>query len=99
MQHRQFEMINKGIALGSGNSWENPVVYSYTGLNEVKPEMIEQATLNAREAADKFAEDSGSRVGKILSATQGQFSITDRDANTPYIKVIRVVTTVNYQLR
>lgn len=99
MQHRQFEMINKGIALGSGNSWENPVVYSYTGLNEVKPEMIEQATLNARGAADKFAEDSGSRVGKILSATQGQFSITDRDANTPYIKVIRVVTTVNYQLK
>lgn len=99
MQKRQFEMINKGIALGSGNSWENPVVYSYTALNEIKPAMIEQATVNAREAADKFASDSGSRVGKILSATQGQFSITDRDANTPYIKSIRVVTTINYQLR
>ena len=47
---------------------------------------------------EKFAEDSGSKLGKIFSASQGQFSIDDRDANTPYIKKVRVVNTVEYSL-
>jgi hypothetical protein len=61
--------------------------------------MIEEATKNARQAAEKFAEDSDSELGKIRSASQGQFSVTDRDSNTPHIKVVRVVTTVNYTLQ
>ena len=60
--------------------------------------MIEQATKNAREAAEKFAKDSESKLGKIKSAQQGLFSIEDRDSNTPYIKEVRVVTTVDYYL-
>ena len=60
--------------------------------------MIEEATKNARQAAAKFAEDSESKLGKIKKANQGQFSITDRDANTPYIKKVRVVTTIDYSL-
>ena len=59
----------------------------------------EEATKNARAAAEKFAKDSDSSLGKIRNASQGQFSISDRDANTPYIKSIRVVTTVNYYLK
>lgn len=98
-QTRQLDLLGQGIAIGSGNSWENPVVYEYTNLNSIKPEMIEQATINAREAAAKFAKDSGSEVGKIITANQGQFTITDRDASTPYIKTVRVVTTVNYGLK
>ena len=69
------------------------------GLNEVKPRMIEEATKNARAAAEKFAKDSDSELGKIRNASQGQFSISDRDAYTPYIKSVRVVTTVNYYLK
>ena len=65
---------------------------------EIKPEMIEEATRNAREAAEKFAKDSQSELGKIQSATQGLFSIEDRDQYTPYIKKVRVVTSVNYFL-
>ena len=61
--------------------------------------MIEEATRNARAAAEKFAKDSDSRLGKIKNASQGQFTITDRDENTPYIKNVRVVTTVNYFLK
>lgn len=99
LQSKQFSLLNKGIAIGSGYNWEYPTVYEYTALNSIKPQMIEQATVNAREAADKFAKDSGSKVGKINSASQGQFSITDRDTNTPYMKIVRVVTTINYQLR
>ena len=60
--------------------------------------MIEEATRNAREAAEKFALDSGSELGKIKTATQGLFSINDRDQYTPYIKTVRVVTSVNYYL-
>ncbi len=60
--------------------------------------MIEQATKNAREAAKKFAIDSDSKLGKIKSAQQGLFSIEDRDSNTPHIKEVRVVTTVDYYL-
>jgi len=61
--------------------------------------MIEEATRNARAAADKFAHDSNSELGKIKSASQGLFSISDRDDNTPSIKTIRVVTTVEYYLK
>lgn len=61
--------------------------------------MIEEATKNARASAEKFAQDSGSSLGKIRRANQGQFSITDRDSNTPYIKSVRVVTTVEYFLK
>ena len=72
--------------------------YDYTSLNSIKPKMIEEATKNARAAAEKFAKDSDSKLGKIKKAYQGQFSIDDRDANTPYIKKIRVVTTIDYSL-
>ena len=60
--------------------------------------MIEEATKNARTAADKFAKDSGSKLGGIQRASQGQFTISDRDPNTPYIKQVRVVTTIDYSL-
>ena len=59
---------------------------------------IESATRNAREAAEKFADDSGSELGKIRQAQQGLFSISDRDSTTPYIKRIRVVSTIEYTL-
>ena len=60
--------------------------------------MVEEATKNARAVAEKFAADSHSRLGKIKRASQGQFSISDRDRNNPHIKKIRVVSTVEYYL-
>lgn len=60
--------------------------------------MIEEATIEAREVAEKFAADSASRIGKIRSASQGQFSIEDRDSSTPHIKRVRVVSTIEYYL-
>jgi hypothetical protein len=68
-------------------------------LNEVKPAMIEQAVKNARESASKFAADTGSELGKLKRASQGQFSIEDRDASTPHIKRVRVVSTLEYYLQ
>ena len=91
-------MLKQGIAITEGEYRYN-TVYSFTGLNDIKPQMIEEATRNARAAAMKFAQDSGSKLGKIKNASQGQFTISDRDENTPYIKNVRVVTTVNYYLK
>ena len=96
---RQMELVEKGITVGSADSWEFQTIYSFNGLNDIKPEMIEEATVNARLAAKKFAKDSGSRLGKIKSASQGQFTIEDRDSSTPYIKNVRVVTSVTYYIR
>lgn len=97
LQSRQGELLQRGIATAA--SWEYQTVYSFTKLNDIKPAMIETATKNARETAEKFAADSDSKLGKIKRATQGQFSITDRDSNTPYMKNVRVVTSVDYYLK
>lgn len=94
---RQAELLKQGIAITAGD-YNYRTIYEYTDLNSIKPEMIAEATQNAREAADKFAADSQSELGQIKSATQGQFSIEDRDPYTPYIKNVRVVTYVNYYL-
>ena len=98
LMSRQSELLKKGIVTGGANQWENPVEFKYEGLNGIKPEMIEEATMNAREAAEKFAKDSDSRLGKIKTASQGTFTIENRDSNTPYIKKVRVVTSVVYYL-
>ena len=94
---RQDEFISAGITCES--SWEHQTNFSFNGLNELKPEMVEEATRNARAVAENFAADSESTLGGIKTATQGQFSIYDRDENTPYIKMVRVVTTVEYFLK
>lgn len=97
LMQQQSELIGKGITLASDYNWRTR--FDFTGLNAIKPGMIETATVNAREAAQKFAQDSGSTLGKIRRASQGQFSISNRDENTPYIKNVRVVTTVEYFLK
>lgn len=91
------DLGKQGIVI-KGNNYENRTEYLFTRLNEIKPEMIEEATQNARQVAMKFAADSSSRLGKIKRARQGQFSINDRDQNNPHIKNIRVVSTIEYYL-
>lgn len=91
------ELGKKGIVF-TGNNYQTQTEYIFTRLNEVKPEMIEEATRKAREVAQKFAADSESRLGKIKRASQGQFSISPRDKNNPHIKKVRVVSTVVYYL-
>ena len=94
---KQGDLLKQGIAF-SGDDYRYRKIYSFNGLNEIKPTMIDEANKNARAAAEKFAMDSGSKLGKIKTATQGQFSISDRDENTPFIKNVRVVTNVQYFL-
>ncbi len=95
---RMGELLREGVAISAQEYGMTPQ-YEFQSLNKIKPEMIEEATKNAREAAEKFAKDSESSLGKIKNATQGLFSIEDRDQFTPYIKKIRVVTSVDYYLK
>jgi len=97
VQSTLSKLGKQGIVF-SGDNYENRTEYIFTKLNEIKPKMIEEATKKAREVAQKFAFDSKSKLGKIKSASQGQFSITQRDRNNPQIKKIRVVSTVEYYL-
>lgn len=99
---QQFDLVRRGVVLDEGSGMS----FTFTKLNEIKPEMVAEATKDARSAAEQFAEDSGTSVGGIKQATQGYFSIDSRDgdgggwgvSDTPYKKV-RVVTTIDFYLR
>lgn len=98
---RQFDLVGNGVLLEEGSGMS----YSFTDLNKIKPEMVAEATRDARSAAEQFAKDSGTHVGAIREATQGYFTIEARDgeaggwgvADSPYKKV-RVVTTVSFSI-
>lgn len=96
LMNSMAELMKKGVAIGQ--DYRSQTQFEFTSLNELKPEMIEEATRNARAVAQKFAEDSKSKLGGIRQANQGQFSISS-DQNTPQLKKIRVVTTVDYYLK
>jgi hypothetical protein len=100
---RQAELLRANVELSGSN-----IRYTFTGLNKLKPEMIAEANKNARQSAEQFAHDSGARVGKIKTASQGYFSVGARDGedcddcgssggSSPFQKV-RVVTTIDYDL-
>jgi len=91
---RQAELLKQGVAIENSNA-----DYEYASFQQMKPEMMAEAIKNAQKTAEQFAEASNSHLGKIQSAGQGQFEIDDRDQNTPYIKKLRVVTTVTYSLK
>jgi len=103
--------VQKGIVLNSSPG--QGLIYKFTGLNSIKPDMITEATRNARAAADRFASDSGSKVDSIRQANQGVFSISPADqvgdpdeagsqpsfgADSSLMKTVRVVTSVQYYL-
>lgn len=90
---KQAELLKQGVAVEG--SYPD---YEYVSFQQMKPEMMEEAIKNAQKTAEQFADASDSELGKIQSAGQGQFEIEDRDQNTPYIKKLRVVTTVTYAL-
>jgi hypothetical protein len=99
----QSELLREGVEVSGSNA-----NYTFTGLNALKPQMIAEATQNARRSAEEFARDSGTSVGRIKTASQGYFSVGPRDGDacedcggngggSPFQKV-RVVTSVDYDL-
>ena len=95
-QQQAGELVRAGVVLM--HQWGAQTQFLFTELNAIKPDMIAEATRNGRQAAARFAEDSGAQVGRLLRARQGLFTITDRDPHSPEIKHIRVVSTLEYQL-
>lgn len=92
------KLVKQKIVLG-GNNYVEGAQFIFTGLNQIKPDMIQEATRNARLAAERFAVDSDSKAGKIRRAVQGTFEVYDLDSSTPDKKIVRVVTTVDFYLR
>jgi hypothetical protein len=77
------DLIRAGVVIQSGQEGQGSgVVYTFNGLNALKPDMITEATKNARASADRFAADSGSQVGAIRDAEQGVFSISAANAGS-----------------
>ena len=91
---QQAELLKQGVAIENSNA-----EYEYASFQQMKPEMMAEAIKNAQKTAEQFAEASNARLGEIQTAGQGQFEIDDRDQNTPYIKKLRVVTTITYSLK
>ena len=91
---RQAELLKQGVAIETSNA-----DYEYASFQQMKPEMMAEAIKNAQKTAEQFAEASNAHLGEIQTAGQGQFEIDDRDQNTPYIKKLRVVTTITYSLK
>jgi len=98
------ELAQTGVVITSGSGFGGGPTYLFTRLNDLKPQMIAEATASAREAAEQFAADSGSRLGPIRTASQGVFQILPRDRAPGVMeesqtnKTVRVVTTVEYRL-
>lgn len=99
---RTGDLLAKGVMLG-GSGGEGAAAggpdFDYTKLNAIKPALIAEATANARQSAEQFAKDSGARISGIRTANQGVVSINNRDAGSPQVKRVRVVTTVEYFLK
>ena len=97
----QGDLLNEDIAIGGASYYNDsqPIYYDYVGLNDVKPELMKEAISNAQKTAEQFAENSHSRLNKIVTADQGQISIEPIDDNVPYRMQIRVVTTITYSLK
>ena len=91
---QQAELLKQGVAIENSNA-----DYEYASFQQMKPEMMAEAIKNAQKTAEQFAEASNARLGDIQTAGQGQFEIDDRDQNTPYIKKLRVVTTITYSIK
>jgi hypothetical protein len=105
---KTMQLVQKGVVLSSEGG--RGLTYQFTSLNAIKPDMITEATRNARAAAERFAADSGSKVGSIRHANQGVFSILPANpvsdeggdggpaADSSVMKTVRVVTSVEYYL-
>lgn len=96
------DLVSQGVLLASGlyeSGDDNTPQYEFTKLNDIKPDMIREATASARKAAEQFASDSESHLGSIKNASQGYFSVESLDRYTPDIKKVRVVTNIDYTLK
>lgn len=87
-------LVKKGVVLS-----QNSIAFNVSDINSIKPQMLEEAIQNARETANQFAQNAGSRLGRVSRANQGVFDITDKDPGSPEFKKIRLVSTLRFLIR
>lgn len=106
------ELLKRGVLVSNRNEFQGAVRYYYTKLNEIKPEMLTDATKNAKKAAEQFAAESKAVIGKLKKANQGLFTVMDRDESLSgnaegggyssgvgdLVKKVRVVVSVEYSI-
>lgn len=106
------ELLKRGVLISNRDEYMGAVRYYYTKLSEIKPEMLTDATRNAKNAAIQFAQESNTKIGKLKKASQGLFSVIDRDESlsspaegggyaagtNDLIKKVRVVVSVDYSI-
>lgn len=103
------ELLKRGVVVSNRNEFQGAVRYYYTRLNDIKPEMLSDATRNAKNAALQFAMESNTKLGKLKRANQGLFTILDRDESlsgrsdyasgvNDLVKKVRVVVSVEYSI-
>ncbi|UBM58110.1 SIMPL domain-containing protein [Marinilongibacter aquaticus] len=109
LSRKTDELLKAGVSISSTNDYRPAIQYLFTGLNDIKPEMLSEATANARKAAEEFTKDGNVELGKLKRASQGLFSIVDRDASASgeggyassvndIYKKVRVVIHVEYSI-
>ena len=101
------DLLKAGVVLdGEREGAANPR-YVVSKFNDLRPQLLAEATKNARATAQQFAADSGARVGDIRSANQGSiqiFGLDGGDESAPFsptstpVKRIRVVSTFEFEL-
>ncbi len=87
-------LVKKGIVMN-----QNSVSFQFSDINSIKPEMLAEALKNAKDTAEKIANESGSSLGSLHRGNQGVFDITDKDPGSPEYKKIRLVSTLQFLLR
>ena len=87
-------LVKSGVTLN-----QNSIEFQFSDINSIKPEMLAEAIKNARASAQQFAEESGSRLGRISRGNQGVFDISDKDPGSPEYKKIRVVSSLRFLLK
>ena len=87
-------LVKSGVTLN-----QNSIEFQFSDINSIKPEMLAEAIKNARASAQQFAEESGSRLGRISRGNQGVFDISDKDPGSPEYKKVRVVSSLRFLLK
>jgi uncharacterized protein len=102
-------LLQSGVVLdgGEGGAGAANPRFVVSAFNDLRPQLLAEATKNARSMAQQFAADSGAKVGSIRSANQGQIQIFGSDGNdesgpfsptSTVMKKIRVVSTFEFAL-
>lgn len=87
-------LVKQGVTLN-----QNSIVFEFSDINSIKPEMLAEAIKNAKMSAEQFAKEAGSGLGKITRGNQGVFDISEKDPGSPEYKKIRVVSTLRFLLK